>query len=67
MRHDPHRPFREDDVEAWLKRMRDMQPIGVSIDDDASWEAINDLLARYRECADYGLTLRPEDDGKGDP
>lgn len=47
--------------------MRDMQPIGVSIDDDASWEAINDLLARYRECADYGLTLRPEDDGKGDP
>lgn len=54
-----HKPRRDDDVEVWIKRWRDTQP--------TSWAAIDDLLDRYRECADYGLTLRPEDDERGDP
>jgi hypothetical protein len=62
-----HYPRRGDDVEAWLVRMRDNQPLGISIDDDAPWHALNDLVDRYRECADYGLTLRPEDASSGDP
>lgn len=28
---------------------------------------VDRLLDRYRECSDYGLTLRPEDDELGDP
>jgi hypothetical protein len=58
---DIHRPQRDDDVAAWLKRERD-RARGTK-----DYDPIDGLLDRYRECADYGLTLRPEDEGKGDP
>ncbi len=57
-----HLPQRGDDVEEWLRRMRDRLPPATG-----RRYAINALLDRYRECSDYGLTLRPEDDGAGDP
>ncbi len=57
-----HRPRRDDDVETWLKRMRDRNSSHPEYP-----HAIDGLLDRYRECADYGLTLRPEDDSLGDP
>lgn len=57
-----HRPQRGDDVEAWLKRMRDRYP-RVSTE----WSTANRILDRYRECSDYGLTLQSSDDGAGDP
>lgn len=61
--HGVHRPRRGDDVEAWLERARDAyKRVGPT-----SWLPLDRLLDRYRECADYGLTLRPEDDGAGDP
>jgi hypothetical protein len=61
-----HQPRRGDDVEAWIKRMRDAVPMG---GEEEAWMAggLDRLLDRYRKCADYGLTLRPEDDGRGDP
>ena len=66
-----YKPHRDDDVAAWLKRMRDQYqggwPSGVTLEQRACYEAINEMLNRYRECADYGLTLRPEDDKHGDP
>jgi hypothetical protein len=58
-----HRPRRDDDVAAWLKRMRDAYPEG----DATARFAVDRLLDRYRECADHGLTLRLEDDERGDP
>jgi hypothetical protein len=71
----PHRPRRGDDVETWLKRKRDELSAAAQMDfppnviERYDWMArgANDLLDRYRECADYGLTLRVEDDGRGDP
>lgn len=70
-----HRPHRDDDVAAWLKRKRDELRAASALDFSSQekiaydWMArgVNDLLDRYRECADYGLTLRPEDDHRGDP
>ena len=55
-----HQPRRGDDVETWLKRQRDRSGTR------DRWLAVDALLDRYRECADYGLTLRPEDDEGGD-
>jgi hypothetical protein len=60
-----HVPRRDDDVAAWLKRMRDRWPRGTS--GPGPFEAIARVLDRYCECADYGLSLRPEDDEAGDP
>lgn len=54
-----HEPCRGDDVEAWLKRERD--------GGEARCNVIDQLLDRYRECSDYGLSLRPEHDELGDP
>jgi hypothetical protein len=34
---------------------------------NAQATAVDALLDRYRECADYGLSLRAEDEGAGDP
>jgi hypothetical protein len=34
--------------------------------DKAAYCAVDRLLDRYIECADYGLTLLPEDDEWGD-
>lgn len=59
---DEHQPERGDDIDAWLRRRRDLWPEG-----GEGWRAINGLLDRYRECSDYGLTLRAEDDERGDP
>jgi hypothetical protein len=58
-----HLPRRDDDVARWLKRMRDAWSQGGECSES---RAIDTLLDRYRECADYGLTLRPEDDEAGD-
>lgn len=59
----PHRPCRGDDVEVWIKRMRDR----IDPNKGRAFRAIDELLDRYRECSDYGLSLRPEDDHLGDP
>lgn len=61
---DEHRPRRGDDVEEWLKRRRDAWN---RTGERPEFHALDSLLDRYRECADYGLTLRPEDDEQGDP
>lgn len=61
---DTHRPQRGDDVEAWLRRWRDRQ---LGNGEEAAYLAIDKMLDRYRECADYGLTLRPADKEAGDP
>lgn len=63
----PHRPCRDDDIAAWLKRMRDGSDGHPGLGPGITHDAIDGLLDRYRECADYGLTLRPEDDERGDP
>lgn len=57
----PYYPHRGDDVAEWLKRYRDRFFL-----DGERWRAVDQLLERYRECSDYGLTLKPEDDDKGD-
>lgn len=57
-----HQPRRDDEVAAWFKRMRDFLP-----PDSEQYQAVDRLLDRYRECSDYGLTLLPEDDERGDP
>lgn len=62
----PHAPQRGDDVEAWLRRMRNRFGGWVTAAERERFEAVDGLLNRYRECADYGLTLRPEDDDHGD-
>lgn len=63
---DTHRPHRDDDVATWLERRRDaLDPRNAT--DNIAWMTIDRLLERYCECADYGLTLRPEDDTEGDP
>lgn len=64
-----HQPQRGDDVERWLRRMRSAYDprCSASRRDRLGWEIIDDLLNRYRECSDYGLTLRPDDDEAGDP
>lgn len=54
------KPHRDDAVAAWLKRERDRY----GLRDTYSWGAIDRLLDRYREKADYGLAL--DEDG-GDP
>lgn len=59
---DGFQPRRDDDVAKWLRRFRDFHP-GHS----ERHYVVDGLLARYNECADYGLTLRPEDDELGDP
>jgi hypothetical protein len=59
---EPHKPMRGDDVELWLKRQREQ--FGRM---SHQWRVVNELLDRYRWCSDYGLTLRPEDDHRGDP
>jgi hypothetical protein len=56
-----HYPRRDDQVAEWLKRMRDKNSYA------SERFAINVLLDRYRECADYGLSLSEEDDEHGDP
>ncbi len=62
-----HMPQRGDDVEAWLERNRDRySPLG-SIGSRLQRIAIQGVLDRYRECADYGLALSIEDDEAGDP
>lgn len=66
-----HTPRRDDDVAEWLKRKRDdLSPVqmmtGGGEITSPVWRAVDDLLNRYRECADYGLSLRPEDDEHGD-
>jgi hypothetical protein len=76
-----HRPHRGDDVEAWLKRKRDelnaeIERLNAARNSEAARmavmrfsgrDALDDLLDRYRECSDYGLSLRAEDEGAGDP
>lgn len=57
-----HAPNRGSEVEAWLRRMRD----GFA-EYGPAWGAVDLLLDRYRECSDLGLTLKPEDDERGDP
>ena len=57
-------PHRGDDVENWLKRMRDK--VQGDYSEHTAYQVIEKLLTRYRECSDYGLTLRPEDDSLGD-
>lgn len=57
-------PTRGDDVEAWIKRCRDAWN---RTGERPEFRAIDWMLDRYRECADYGLSLRPEDDERGDP
>lgn len=57
------KPRRKDDVDLWLKRMRD----GKYARSDFGYVVVNRLLDRYRECADYRLTLKPQDDQRGDP
>ena len=59
-----HQPKRGDDVEAWLQHRRN---VWGNLRAHAEAWAIDRLLDHYRECADYGLSLLPEDDGKGDP
>lgn len=64
-----HRPQRGDDVDAWLERQRDHYAGRRAVSPLAGSRCVvcQELLNRYRECADYGLTLRPEDDERGDP
>lgn len=61
-----HVPRADDDVAAWLKRMRDAVPL-----DDPTGQPrraeLDGLLDRYRGCAAGGLSLRPEDDEAGYP
>lgn len=54
-----HQPVRGDDVEAWLKRHRNLY-----VPDSPAWSALDAALDHYREKADYGLRL--DEDG-GDP
>lgn len=56
------RPTRGDEMELWLKRMRDKRSAN-----GVAYNTIDQLLDRYRECSDYGLSLRPVDDERGDP
>jgi hypothetical protein len=63
-----HRPVRGDDVEAWIKRMRDNYNANQGhAPSDYSYRALDRLLDRYRECSDCGLTLLVEDDERGEP
>jgi hypothetical protein len=72
---EPFKPRREDAVARWLKRMRDhfgAQDRLNEVTPEARelkwrWGAIDGLLDRYRECADLGLSLEPEDDEMGMP
>lgn len=57
------RPVRGDVVEKWLVRQRDRWN---RTGERPEFQAIDAMLDRYRECSDYGLTLRPEDDEAGD-
>lgn len=66
----PYRPRREDAVARWLKRMRDHFGAQDRLDEVTPeagelkwrWGTIDGLLDRYRECADFGLSLEPDDD-----
>lgn len=49
----PYQPKRGDDVELWLKRQRDMWN---RTGERPEFQAIDTMLDRYRECADYGLS-----------
>lgn len=60
--HLEHKPARGDDFEQWLRRERDALQ-----EHTIHWMVVDQLLDRYRERADYGLSLREEDDHKGDP
>lgn len=62
-----HQPQRGDDVEAWLRRRRNLYAGRATIADGYRFEALDALLDRYRECSDYGLSLEREDDERGDP
>lgn len=51
---EPHRPKRDDDVAAWIKRMRNEHLPTV---DHAPWETLDNLLDDYRLHADTGTRL----------
>lgn len=55
--HPSERPRRDDDVHAWLMRMRDL-----SSRDHPAWTAVDWLVGDYERRADAGLTLDREDD-----
>jgi len=53
-----HRPHRDSDVEAWIKRCRDIYEPHSS-----AWNALDYLLDDYRTRADYGKFLDSYIDG----
>lgn len=52
-----HVPKNRDGVMAWLKRCRDGYPKG-----STEYRTLGTLISKYRDCADYGLRLSPEDE-----
>lgn len=60
-----HRPSRDSDVAAWIKRARDEWPQRSGEPSGVEWEALNSLLDDYREHADTGTPLGQEVQGPG--
>ena len=59
---DQHQPRRGSDVEAWIKRERDLNAPGCG-----EHTALDDLLDDYRLRADEGRTLTDMEDHHGKP
>ena len=59
----PHRPMRGSDVEAWLKRRRDVYDGQAGGEETSLWMELDSLIDDYRRRADFGLTLNDHPEG----